>query len=315
MTALELSREFFLETALLDLREKFPDIAERAAAGLAGNGSECFGYDDEWSRDHDWGVDFFLWLPSDCQWFLPALTEWKAEICEKIPAEYRKQRSAYGANVGVMTVESFFQSLIGCPGRPKTLQEWLRAPEEQLAMCVNGAVFHEGDGGFSRIQNEIRQYYPADIRLKRIASALMVAAQAGQYNALRMAKRFDWVTVQESLSRYVRTVIRLVFLLNQVYRPYYKWAFRGMCELPILGQELGRLLTELTLVSGFDTETMRKRETLIETIAGKLITELRRQGLSDETDGFLTVHGESVRKRIQLDTLRELPARYDPFPD
>lgn len=315
MNALELSREFFLETALPDLREKFPDIAEKAAAGLAGNGSECFGYDDEWSRDHDWGVDFFLWVPEGCQWFIPSLTAWRAEICGKIPPEYRKQRSAYGADVGVMTAESFFQSLIGCPGRPKTLQEWLRAPEEQLAMCVNGEVFHEGDGEFSRIQNEIRQYYPEDIRLKRIASALMVAAQAGQYNMMRMAKRFDWVTVQESLSRYVRTVIRLTFLLNKSFRPYYKWAFRGMCELPIFGQEMGRLLTELTLISGFDTETMRKREDLIEVIAGKLISELRRQGLSDETDGFLTVHGESVRKHIQLDVLRELPTRYDPFLD
>lgn len=315
MNALALSRVFFLETALPDLREKFPDIAEKAAAGLAGNGSECFGYDDEWSRDHDWGIDFFLWLPESCQWFIPALREWKAEICERIPAEYRKRHSDYGADVGVMTAADFFRSLIGCPGRPKDLQEWLRAPEEQIAMCVNGEVFHEGDGAFSRMQKELRQYYPADIRLKRIAAACMVAAQAGQYNALRMAKRADWVTVQESLSRYVRTVIRLVFLLNKSFRPYYKWAYRGMCELPVLGQEMGALLRELTLVSGFGAEEMAKREALIEEIAGKIIGELRRQGLSDETDGFLLVHGEAVRKRIQSDVLRNLPANYDPFPD
>ena len=93
MTALELSRAFFLETALPDLREKFPDVAEKAAAGLAGNGSECFGYDDELSRDHDWGVDFFLWVPESCQWFIPSLTAWKAEICEKIPPEYRVRQA------------------------------------------------------------------------------------------------------------------------------------------------------------------------------------------------------------------------------
>ena len=315
MTALELSRAFFLDIALPDLRAKFPEAAERAAAGLAGNGSECFGYDDEWSRDHDWGVDFFLWIPKDCLPLLPALTEWKNEICQRIPPEYRKRRSTYGATVGVTTGEDFFRSLIGCPGRPETLGEWLRAPEEQLAMCVNGEVFHEGDGAFTRVRAEIGKYYPEDIRLKRIAAACMSAAQAGQYNAPRMAKRMDWVTVQESLSRYVRTVIRLVYLLNRSYRPYYKWAFRGMRALPILGRELGAMLTELTLVSGFGAEAMAKREALIERIAERLVSELRRQRLSDETDGFLAVHGEAVRQRIQADALRELPARYDPFPD
>ena len=315
MNALELSRAFFLEIALPDLRAKFPEAAEKAAAGLAGNGSECFGYDDEWSRDHDWGVDFFLWLPEELQAQKEPLSAWKTDICGKIPAEYRKHRSAYGAKVGVQTVGEFFRSLMGCEGRPKTLQEWLRAPEEQLCMCCNGAVFHEGDGTFSRVQAEIRAYYPEDIRLKRLAAACMTAAQAGQYNALRMAKRGDFVTVQTALSRFTEKTIRIVYLLNRVYRPYYKWAFRGMCELPILGEELGMLLRELNAVSGFSEAAMTEREALIERICGRIVQELGRQGLTDETDSFLAVHGERIRSRIGLDVLRELPVQADPFPD
>ena len=315
MNALELSRAFFLDTALPDLRAKFPEAAEQAAAGLAGNGSECFGYDDAWSRDHDWGVDFFLWLPEALTAQRDALSAWKADVCEKIPPEYRKKRSAYGATVGVQTTGEFFRSLMGCAGRPQTLSEWLRAPEEQLSMCVNGAIFHEGNGEFRRVQDEIRAYYPEDIRLKRIAAACMTAAQAGQYNVPRMAQRGDFVTVQTALSRFTDRVIRLAFLLNRVYRPYYKWAFRGMCALPVLGEALGTLLRELNAVCGFSSAAMDERERIIEEICGLLVSELRRQELTEETDGFLAVHGESVRTHIRADVLRELPAQVDPFPD
>lgn len=313
MKALELSRAFFEETALPSLEARYPEAAAVVAAGLVGNGSECFGYDDEWSRDHDWGADFFLWLPESMTERIPGLRAWKAGLCDALPQELRKHPSAYGADVGVQTVGGFYQSLIGTADRPSTLGEWLAAPEENLAMCVNGAVFRDPTGEFTAVRERIAAHFPEDVRRKRIAAACMRAAQSGQYNVPRMARRQDWVTVQTALSRFTAEATHLCFLLEKRYMPYYKWAHRALRELSELGAAVADRLETMTLVPGFDPAALTRRQELIEDICARLMEELRRQRLSDETDGFLAVHGEAVRARIGSETLRRLPAEYDPF--
>lgn len=54
MQGLELSRRYF-EACLPLLQEQAGDILPLCAVGLAGEGSECLGFDDATSRDHDWG--------------------------------------------------------------------------------------------------------------------------------------------------------------------------------------------------------------------------------------------------------------------
>ena len=60
MKGLDISRKYFEEYGLPMLREQFPAWADRVAAGLIGSGSECFGFDDEVSRDHDFEAGFCL---------------------------------------------------------------------------------------------------------------------------------------------------------------------------------------------------------------------------------------------------------------
>lgn len=66
MKGLELSRRYYQEVGEPALRARFGDRVSRFAAGLVGEGSECFGYDDSISADHDYGPGFCLWLtPED----------------------------------------------------------------------------------------------------------------------------------------------------------------------------------------------------------------------------------------------------------
>ena len=53
MTGLELARAYWETYGVPMIREQFPDYEEIIAAALTGSGSECYGFDDEVSRDHD----------------------------------------------------------------------------------------------------------------------------------------------------------------------------------------------------------------------------------------------------------------------
>jgi hypothetical protein len=308
---IELSRKYFFEIAEPRLKLDFPNLYPRIAAGLVGNGSECFGYDDEISRDHDWGIDFFLWVPEADRASLPTLQAWKQNLFISHPPEFVRNCSPYGASISAMTTGDFYRSLIGVPNAPTTIEQWYRAPEENYAMAVNGAVFMDGPGEFTSIRQKLFDYFPEDLRKKRIASRCMALAQTGQYNLARCTKREDRVTTRMTLSRFNDNAIAMAFLLNRTYRPYYKWAFRSMLELRALGVEIGGLLRHLAEIEGFSNDTFCQQTMVVEEICALLIKELHRQGLSHSHDQFLATHGEEVQQSINNASLRALPAQYE----
>ena len=65
MNGIELARAFYLECGKPMLEEQFPQLKDRIATGLVGSGSECFGFDDEISRDHDFEPGFCIFLPGE----------------------------------------------------------------------------------------------------------------------------------------------------------------------------------------------------------------------------------------------------------
>ena len=311
MKGLELSELYFQQYGLPMIKEKFPTYHNRIASGLVGDGSECFGFDDEISRDHDWGPAFCLWLTKPD--FRAIGTELQQEI-NKIPKTFMgyeaRNTSKYGhGRIGVMEITQFYKSFIGHNRTPESLMEWRRIPENNLAAATNGKIFIDDLGQFTHFRNQLLQFYPNDIRLKKIAARCMTIAKTGQYNYLRCMRRGENVAAQHAQMQFVEATISLVFLLNKKYVPFYKWMHRSLKDLDILGIYIYDLINELCAFNY--TEGYGRNIEIIERICQLIIAELHNQNLSHSTSDFLLDHGPQVFSKIQDTEIRQIPILID----
>ena len=65
MQGLEEARRLYERYGTDMIDRLFPKWAGRIAVGLVGHGSECFGFDDVLSRDHDFPEGFCLWVDDE----------------------------------------------------------------------------------------------------------------------------------------------------------------------------------------------------------------------------------------------------------
>lgn len=295
MKGLDLSQAYFHEYGLPMLSRRFPGVVSRIAAGLAGPGSECFGYDDELSRDHDWGPGFCLWLEDED---FDRIGQDLAEEYAKLPGEFlgfgpREASPGEEGRVGPMRASDFFFIYTGLDHAPETTSEWLSVPETNWGLVTNGRVFHDPPGRFSARRKKISAYYPEDIRLKKIASRCLTIGQAGQYNMQRSFQREEPFAFHYAVSEFCRDVMSLAYLLNRRFIPFYKWLHRGVRDLPLLGKEVHQGVTEV-IRRGKDIGAL---DTAAEVIA-VLIAELRREGLSGSDSPFILDHAPEVHGKI-----------------
>ena len=136
-----------------------------------------------------------------------------------------------------LSIGGFYGRFIGMPQPPQTWKQWRLVPEQFLAVSTNGAVFSDRLGAFTAFREALLGFYPEDVRLKKIAARCMGMAQAGQYNLLRSLKRGETATAMLAAARFSEQAVSMTFLLNKRYMPFYKWAQRGVEQLPILGRE------------------------------------------------------------------------------
>ena len=308
MNGLEISREYYEKFGKPMLETDFADILPFLAVGFVGSGSEHYGYDDKISHDHDFEPGFCIFLPGEN--IIDRRRAFQLERAyAKLPKEYagikRQIVSPVGGNRnGVIRTGEFYLKAVGSADGKLSAEQWLRLPDYALAEAVNGDVFFDNYGEFSKIREDLI-CMPEDIKLKRLAGNLLIMAQSGQYNFLRCIKHGEPEAAQLACVEFVRAAMKTHFLLQDRYMPYYKWSFRALREL-IGTKELSEKLSFLLSGDNRDNTVAERKYDTIEEIAFKTISMLQEKELTEAICGDLEKHAYSVNDRIADGTVRNM---------
>ncbi len=272
--------------------------------GLVGPGSECFGFDDELSRDHDWSPRVIIWVPDTTSKDTVARYQ---RIYNGLDSHFlgygfsqKVDRSVI--RQGVLPVGGFFSSVLGYDHPPATEMEWIVVKEEALSLATNGKVFYDGPNLVTAFRQRLMAYYPHDVWLKKLSSRCALMAQYGQSNLLRSYERKDALGVGYELSMFAREAAMLVYLLKKQYRPYYKWLYVGLEGLGELGSSVSKQLKAILVAC-----SMRERLDRIEKLVVYLQDAISRVLDLTFCTSFMLPLAEQIQRGIQGEFLREYP--------
>ena len=188
MNGIQLAKSYY-DAYGAELLAQFPELQNKVALGIAGSGSECLGYDDEVSQDHDFepGFCIFAFVEDGAESALvgasggKALTRKEAFTLErayaKLPKEFQgferaKMAPVGGNRRGLVDLREFLLQTTGTPDGVLTPEQWLQVPEESLLEATNGQVWQDAGGVFTPIRERL-SYLPEDVRRKKLAGCLL----------------------------------------------------------------------------------------------------------------------------------------------
>lgn len=311
---LERSREFYETVGKEMIHTHFPEYEERIAIGVVGEGSDCYGFDDEISTDHDYAIGFCMWL-TDSDY---------AKIGEALQTEYDKlvkneDRLRYRR--GVLSINGFYNRLLGTSENyeKEFSLDYQKVEECQLAEVTNGMVFCDNMGLFSEVRQKLLDYYPERVWREKIVESIHEFSKNAQSNYARMMARGDVLTAQICVGKAIESAMDLVYLLNRTYAPYYKWKKKGMGKfsltkkvLPLL-EKISELPSQSAVWKKVNYEATRvykedKCVDLFEQVAKELLDELKRQDLVSGEDVFLERYINQILEGKNMDIIEKIVA-------
>ena len=260
------------------ISERFPGYESRIAVGLVGKGSDCFGFDDEVSMDHDWGPGFCMWLTDQTY---ESIGEALQAAYDGLPLDFEGYHRAPDVNAGnrrgVMRISDFYRKLVGTDSYDNI--DWRQVQDYNLAEAVNGSVFRDDEGIFSAFREKLLKGYPEEIRLLKLAESAASFSQAIQYNFPRMWSRGDGLTAHMLAWDGLKAAMKLQHYIQEKYPPHDKWLYRSLQQPP------------------FDTDTAK--------LLGDVAAVLERLGEykvpegSDRLGGSMATEGQKVSKAAE----------------
>lgn len=290
---LEKSRIFYETYGKPMIEKNFPDYVSKIAVGLVGEGSDCFGFDDEISADHDYAPGFCMWLTD---------ADYRA-IGKDLQQEYDKLIKSEGRlenRRGAFSVNLFYNGVL------ETAVDYENSPaidfenikEHLLATAVNGEVFRDDLGLFSKIRKQLLSYYPDVVWRRKFAQCIHEFSQYAQSNYSRMMARKDVITAFVCVSKGVESALDLVYMLEKTYAPYYKWKKKGLENsnlakqiLPIL-EKIAKNPSQVNVWEGYrysaaSVHLEDANVALFEEVAKRILDEMVRQDLVSGNETFL----------------------------
>lgn len=230
ISGLELSRRYYEIYGAPMIHEQFAEYEAKIAVGLVGEGSECYGFDDSFSVDHDFGPEFCMWLDDETY---DTIGENLQAAYDALPMQflgYRRTTTAMGqGRRGVMRIRDFYEKHL----RTNCYEEidFAEIEDYELAVCVNGQVFRDDEGSFSALRDQLKQGYPQEIRLRKLAQDVAGFSQTGQYNYKRMMDREDTVAANLMIGNFAKHAMKLYHHMKNVFPPHDKWLRKSTASL------------------------------------------------------------------------------------
>ncbi|MET1000343.1 MAG: DUF4037 domain-containing protein, partial [Acidimicrobiia bacterium] len=289
---LELARAFYEEELQPIVDRVTPRL--RYSAARIGRGSEVLGFDDQVSRDHDWGPRLEIFLNvADFERYAEVLDEAFATTLPSTSGGYPTSFAIAADGVGIpASMESderidhrvevhdlgqWCQSMLGFdPRHGITSFDWLATSSHRLAEVTGGAVFHDGLGELGPMRAAL-DYYPEPIWRFILASHW---TRIGQEEAFvgRCAQVGDDLGSTIIAARIARDLMRLCLTMERQYLPYAKWLGTAFARLDIAEVITPHLIASL---QSHDSDLRQREIGIAYEIVAKRHNEL---GLTDVID-------------------------------
>lgn len=329
---IERSRAFYEAYGADMLHNSFAAYEDRIAVGICGEGSDCFGFDDRISMDHDYECGFCMWLTDEDYDEIGADLE-KAynDLLEEHGGEFLvegeitagpKIKLQLSGRRGVMKIYAFYEELLGicidrAAGKAEGVplfddEKWCLISAEKLAAAVNGEVFRDKLGCFTAIRNKLCGYYPRRIWLTKLAEQLHYFSQYAQSNYPRMMARGDYATAAICVAKGMESAMDIAYTLNRRYAPYYKWKRRGLDGLNTLSQ-IGYIIDNIAVAGvmssawdnvTYDASAVNEFDEIcvaFDDIATYILDELNTLSLVKGNDVFLEKYVMDIMKEALRD--------------